>query len=145
MKNSSISNDRIVGRLSLLACATALAFGLAAHPQQVHAEESAPPHVPDNIQVPAGNRFFFVGHAVGTQDYVCRPSGASFSWALFTPQATLFDEDGRQLTTHFFSPNPEENGVVRPAWQHSRDTSTVWGRAIATSLDPNFVQPGAIP
>jgi hypothetical protein len=40
--------------------------------------------------------------------------------------------------------NPFESGIVRATWQDSRDTSTVWGRAIASS-DPNFVAPGAIP
>jgi hypothetical protein len=34
--------------------------------------------------------------------------------------------------------------MARATWQHSRDTSTVWAMAIASS-DPNFVEPGAIP
>jgi len=126
------------------ACAAALAFALtAALPGAASAHDTIPP-IPDGLRVPVGNRLFLIGHAVGTQNYVCRPSGAALAWTLFTPQATLFDDDGRQLTTHFFSPNPEEPGVIRPAWQHSRDTSTFWGRAIAMSTDPNFVEPGAI-
>src|SRR4029450_4013767 len=64
---------------------------------------------------------------------------------LFTPEATLFSDQLRQLTTHFFGPNPFEKGTVRAVWQHSVDTSTVWGQAIAQSTDPNFVTPGAIP
>ena len=65
----------------------------------------------------------------------------------FTPEATLFSKSGKQLTTHFFSPNPDENGTIRAAWQHSRDTSAVWGRAFPgnASSDPAFVAPGAIP
>jgi Protein of unknown function (DUF3455) len=87
----------------------------------------------------------FVGHAVGTQNYVCLPSGASVAWSLFTPQATLFRNQGQPLTTHFFSPNPEEDGlVVRAAWQHSRDISTVWAGLGESSSDPDFVAPGAI-
>jgi hypothetical protein len=35
--------------------------------------------------------------------------------------------------------------VARAIWQHSRDTSAVWARAIATSADPNYVAAGAIP
>jgi hypothetical protein len=144
MKNSSTLHRPFARRLSLAACATALALALTAVlPQAVSAHDSTPP-VPDGLEVPAGNRLFLVGHALGTQNYICRPSGTAFMWTLFTPQATLFDDDGRQLTTHFFSPNPEEN-LVRPAWQHSRDTSTFWGRAIASSTDANFVEPGAIP
>lgn len=111
-----------------------------------------PPLVPPEIQAPAGNELFFVGHGVGAQNYVCLPcdpsrpdcaSGVAFS--LFTPQATLFNNQGEQVTTHFFSPNPFEGNVIRATWQHSRDTSTVWGKVIGSSSDPKFVTPRAIP
>jgi len=111
-----------------------------------------PPLVPPEIRAPAGNEVFFVGRGVGTQNYVCLPcdpsrpdcaSGVAFS--LFTPQATLFNDQGEQVTTHFFSPNPFEGDVVRATWQHSQDTSSVWGQVIGTSSDPRFVTPGAIP
>ena len=58
------------------------------------------------------------------------------------PQQHDLDE---QLTTHFFSPNPSEGGIIRATWQDSRDTSTVWGEVIASSSDSNFVKAGAIP
>jgi hypothetical protein len=61
---------------------------------------------------------------------------------LFTPEATLFSDQADQLTTHFFSPNPVEGGIVRATWQDSRDTSIVWARAIASVADPN--ESGAI-
>ena len=61
------------------------------------------------------------------------------------PQATLFDDAGRQTMTHYLSPNPDEGGTARATWQHSRDTSAVWGLASASSTDPAFVAPGAIP
>jgi hypothetical protein len=86
-----------------------------------------------------------VGHASGTQNYVCVPSGAGFAWTLFTPQATLFSRGGKQIQAHYFSPNPFENGTVRATWQDSLDSSAVWGRAVASSTDPSFVAPGAIP
>lgn len=54
-------------------------------------------------------------------------------------------EELKAVTTHFFGPNPEERGIVRAAWQHSKDTSTVWGRVKDFSFDANFVTPGAIP
>jgi hypothetical protein len=63
--------------------------------------------------------------------------------ASFTPQATSFSDQGDQLTTHFFSPNPVEGGIVRATWQDSRDTSAVWARVIASVADPNAS--GAIP
>lgn len=103
------------------------------------------PAVPATIQVPEGNVPFLLGHARGTQNYVCLPSGATFAWSLFTPQATLFSASDRQLTTHFFSPNPDEKNTVRAAWQDSHDTSTVWASAFPPSFDPAFVAPGAIP
>jgi hypothetical protein len=34
--------------------------------------------------------------------------------------------------------------MARPTWQSSVDTSAVWGKAIASSIDPAFVAPGAI-
>jgi hypothetical protein len=111
-----------------------------------------PPLVPPEIQVPEGNEVFFVGRGVGTQNYVCLPCdpsqpgcGSGVAFALFTPQATLFNNQGEQVTTHFFSPNPFEGDVIRATWQHSRDTSAVWGRVIGSSSDPKFVTPGAIP
>ena len=114
-------------------------------PQQAYAQRQTPPPVPDPIQVPAGQRLFLAGHAYGTQNYICLPSGAGFAWTLFGPQATLFHNDARQMMTHFLSPNPDEAGTLRATWQHSVDTSAVWARAIAMSADLGFVAPGAIP
>jgi len=127
--------------------ATALALALTislTHP--AHAGEVTVPRVPDNIQVPAPSVPYLVGHAVGTQNYVCLPSGAGFKFTLFTPEATLFDEKGKQIITHYFSPNPDESGnPVRATWQ-SRDASTVWGSVGPndSSSDTAFVKPSAI-
>jgi len=101
--------------------------------------------VPADIQVPPGNQAAFVGHAVGTQNYVCLPADDAFKFVLFTPQATLVGDDDLQLTTHYFSPNPAEGGTIRATWQDSRDTSAVWGQALHSSSDPDFVATGAIP
>jgi len=120
-------------------CAT-LAF--VAEPRQGHV---GPPQVPAKLMVEPGHEAFLVGHATGTQDYVCLPSGASFAWSLFTPEATLFDDDRQPIIKHYFGPNPQEGGKIRAAWQHSGDASTVWGRAAQSSTDPKFVEAGAIP
>jgi Protein of unknown function (DUF3455) len=150
MKNRNTPENHKARRTLSLACATAfaLAFGVGLlQPAQAHPRRHRinPPPVPEDIQVPAGSRAFLEGHAVGTQNYVCLPSGTAFAWILYTPQATLFDDDARQITTHFFSPSPAD-GAFRPAWQHSRDTSTVWAQLAAPpSSDPDFVAPGAIP
>jgi Protein of unknown function (DUF3455) len=129
------------------------AFGMAlmvALPQATHAENLTPPPMPDQLQVLAPNELFLVGHAIGTQNYVCLPSGSGFAWSLFTPEATLFKDLAleRQVVTHFFSPNPDENGLpIRATWQDSRDSSIFWGAATAVATfatDPNFVAPDAI-
>lgn len=103
----------------------------------------AVPSVPPNIAVRPPNRPFLVGHAFGTQNYVCLPSGNQFKFVLFTPQATLFDDDGKQIATHFFSPDPDDPlGTIRATWQHSRDTSAVWGKVVPG--DNATVDPAAI-
>src|SRR5215213_8280787 len=134
-------------RILLIANAAALALTLtAALPQTALAAQITPPAVPANIQVPVGNEPFLEGHAVGTQNYVCLPQGAGFAFALFTPEATLFNDADKQKTTHFFAPNPFENGTIRATWQHSKDTSTVWAQVKPgnASTDSAFVQPGAV-
>jgi Protein of unknown function (DUF3455) len=113
--------------------------------QPLAAADILPPSVPPNLQVPAGNQAFLVGHAIGTQNYVCLPLEASVAWTLVGPQATLFNDWSRQRITHFLSPNPDESDTPRATWQHSLDTSTVWAVAIASSSDSNFVASGAIP
>ena len=124
----------------------ALAFALTtSFSQSASAHELDAPRVPTTIQVEAGNKVSFIGQGVGTQNYICLPSGATFAWTLFTPQATLFDRADREITTHYFSPNPDEQGAIRATWQHSRDTSTVWAEAAPPSFDPNFVAPNSVP
>ena len=109
------------------------------------AQTVSPPAVPANLAVPADKTAFLIGHAYGTQNYSCLPSGKSVAWTLYGPQATLFDQAAAQLITHFLSPNPDENGTPRATWQHSKDTSAVWAVATATSSDPDYVAAGAIP
>src|SRR5262245_23792222 len=59
------------------------------------------PPVPGNLHPPAGHRPYLVGHAEGTQDYICMPCpnaitpasmcpASGFAWGFFAPQATLF-------------------------------------------------------
>ncbi len=103
-----------------------------------------PPKVPDTLAVPAGSKAFLIGHAVGTQNYICLPDGAGAKWVLFGPQATVFDDHGRQLMTHFISPNPAESNALRATWMDSDRTSSVWAVKVAESDDARFVEPGAI-
>src|SRR5690349_21070776 len=152
---NSTTNRHWAARGLVAVCVTVSAIGLAVarphaaqrntQPQTARHHGIFVPPVPPKLEVDEPDEVVFVGHAFGTQNYVCLPSGAGVAWSLFTPQATLFSKHGQQLTTHFFSPNPDENGtVIRAAWQHSRDSSTVWAGVVESSTDPNFVAPGAI-
>jgi Protein of unknown function (DUF3455) len=96
---------------------------------------------------------FLVGHGVGTQNYVCATSATSvsgFAFSLFTPEATLFDNAGEQLITHFFSPNddprlaPPERGAIPVTWEDSRDSSRVWAALLEQSTQAPFVRPDAV-
>lgn len=115
-----------------------------------------PPHVPENLRVEKGFVPFLEGHGDGTQNYVCKPTAnGGFAFVLFTPQATLFNDDGTQLITHFFSPNPFETNMdptvvgdrqIRVTWQ-AQDTSSVWAKvdkSATFATDPAFVAPGAV-
>jgi hypothetical protein len=154
MKNHNALENQATRRILRTACATALGAALmGSRPQPARAAAITPPPVPANIQVRAGNKVFPEGHGVGTQNYICLPCSISvtcplgFAFSLFTPEATLFkDKDNdKQVTTHFFSPNPSENGAIRATWQDSKDTSIVWGGQAISSTAPAFVAPGAIP
>jgi hypothetical protein len=126
-----------------------LSLGIAPAMAQPAAALDVPP-VPDNLRVPAGNTLFFGARASGTQNYVCLPTARrTVAWRFIGPQATLFAADAggvlQQVTTHFLSMNPAEGGLARPTWQHSIDTSKVWGRLRSSSADAAYVAPGAIP
>jgi hypothetical protein len=159
MKNADAPDNRTTRRIPPIACATALAVAFTLSlPSPARAHDLTPPPVPDKLQAPEGAEAFLVGHARGTQNYVCLPTAAGgFAYTLFTPEATLFRDNGKQVITHFFSPNlprfePNGNprvvasGTIRATWQHS-DTSRVWAFVAQpdhASTDPDFVETGAI-
>ena len=157
MQNGNAMENQTRSRIFLAACAAAVAAAFAVGlPKPAYADDDiTPPPVPTAVQVLPGNVPFLVGHGVGTQNYVCLPSGSGVAFTLFTPEATLFSDDGKQVTTHFFSPNPVETntnpaviapGVIRATWQHSHDSSTVWAKVKPgeSSTDAAFVAPNAI-
>lgn len=120
------------------------AFAQAVPPARLEA-----PDVPANLAVPAGHQLFLRGYAVGTQNYICLPSATGTSWKFLGPQATLYQtfkgEARQQIATHFLSPDASVDRTARPTWQHSFDSSQVWGRVVAMSNDPAYVAAGAIP
>ena len=111
------------------------------------------PVTPALITPPAGNSAFLAGHGVGTQGYVCLPTGpGTASWTVNNarPEATLFTNifgAAVQIITHFLSPvvNPNGIGPNPPrfgdvTWQSSFDSSKVWAQKqhfIPAGTDPN--------
>ena len=126
----------------------AASIGVLATPALAAAQSIDVPPVPANLEVPDGNELYLQGRAVGTQNYICLLTKKGMRWQFLGPQATLFLTGAggwQQITTHFLSPNPAEDGLPRPTWQHSLDTSQVWARAVASSADANYVAPNSIP
>jgi hypothetical protein len=139
-----------VRSLFVAALVLACAFGTVTH---AAAEDVTPP---------PGNSEFLVGHAFGSQGYVCLPDGAGgTSWTINAarPEATLFTkffEQDVQIITHFASinANPNENATLpvplsgNATWQSSFDTSKVWAKAVKSipaGSDPSCPNSGAIP
>ena len=124
-------------------------------PQAAYAQ-IIPPPVPPNLEVPAGSIPFRIDHGSGTQAYICLPTFSrlpgdripTYDWTLYGPQATLFDDAGRQVATEVLRPNPDDpvaDGTPRAMWQDSRDTSGVWAGPTDAYFDEDYVAPGAIP
>jgi len=127
----------------------ACSFAAVTHAQS---QNISPPPTPTLITPPAGNKAFLVGHAFGTQGYVCLPTSPGASTAAWTvkparPEATLFRTFfgvPYQIVTHFLSPDTNPNDVApKPlpfgsaTWQSSFDSSKVW----AAVLDGNSIPP----
>jgi Protein of unknown function (DUF3455) len=130
-------------------------------PTHGRAQRITPPSTPSAITPPAGNSAFLLGHAAGTQGYICLPTGAGASTVSWTvdaarPEATLFvDFPGREVVTHFLSPNSNPNEFASeplpfgsPTWQSSIDSSKVWGQKLASisaGSDDSCPHTGSIP
>ena len=156
-----------VRSLFVIALALGCAFGAVTHAAAQtttlpsNSGVVTPPPTPIDITPPAGNSAFLVGHAFGSQGYVCLPTATGdTSWTVNSPrpEATLFtDLFGQpvQIITHFASINANPKpGVAVPlggnaTWQSSFDTSKVWAVAtghIDAGTDPaSCPNAGAIP
>jgi hypothetical protein len=110
----------VVAALALFALVPGLAQ--AAKPDQ--------PSVPAAIRAPAGHVPYLLGHATGTQNYTCQNTATGYAWTLVAPAATLVDDEGKQLMTHYGG----------PTWQ-AKDGSKVMGARV----DGAPGAPGAIP
>ena len=90
------ANKATVGALALL-----LGSGLTAL-----ATDNRAPEVPDDrLAVEEGNKVHFHGFGVGVQIY----TWDGVKWAGPVPRATLFDDEGNIVATHFAGPRWESN------------------------------------
>src|SRR5678810_247475 len=85
------------------------------------------PEVPMEIAVPVGNKVHFHGFGVGFQVYTWNGT----DWGKAVPDATLFDDEGNVVASHFGGPR----------WK-SNSGSQVLGVLFAPPL---IVDPNAIP
>src|SRR3954447_10631174 len=154
-------------RCGLLAAVTLAVSGIAsAQDRDQDKKDEMTFCLPQNTSVSTtltpnqGNSEFLATHAVGTQGYVCLPSGSGgASWTVNNarPEATLFTNvfgAAFQIITHFLSPveNPNDVGPKPPrfgdaTWQSSLDSSKVWAQkksAISAGSDASCPNAGAI-
>jgi hypothetical protein len=133
-----------VRSLFVATLALGCAFGTVTH---AGAQKITSPTTPSAITPPAENSAFLVGHAVGTQGYICLPTSTGASTASWTvnaarPEATLYVkvfDRYEEVVTHFLSPDTNPNGSApnplpfgNATWQSSFDSSKVWGQPLQT-------------
>jgi hypothetical protein len=164
MNCKMLQPKRVFGLSNVIrACLAALTLvflvGIMARPALARGGVMPPP-TPPIITPPTGNTAFLLGHATGTQGYVCLPLGAGASWTVNSsrPQATLFTtilgSFSQQILTHFLSPDANPNQFApsplpfgSPTWQSSFDSSVIWGnklQSITAGTDPSCPNSGAI-
>ncbi len=124
--SSSQAGLRRILTAAVLALTAALAVG-AATPAQAG---PAAPDVPSTIAVVGDFKPFLVGHATGWQVHTCVATATSYAWSFDGPTASLYDDNGKLLTTH----------SAGPTWT-ARDGSSVVGAVV----DRAVVSPTAIP
>ena len=106
----------------------ALAFAmLVAGPQLAATATPAPPPVPEDIAVPAGNVLSGMGAAQGFQIYTCQAPG----WVLQQPMAVLLENGHKPFALHYGG----------PTWM-AMDGSAVVGARAGSAPAPTA---GAIP
>ena len=93
--------------------AAALLCAAAAVVAQAGTDNRAP-EVPEEVAVDEGHQVHFHGYAEGVQIYTWNGS----DWGNAVPRATLFDDDGNIVSTHFGTPNG-------PAWKSNSGSEVV--------------------
>jgi len=88
------------------------------------------PRVPPPLQVPAGQKVLLHAYAKGVQIYTCAMDSTNQGipiWKFKAPEATLFDDFGNVIGSHY----------AGPTWELDCDGSTVGGEVRARSDSPN--------
>jgi hypothetical protein len=78
------------------------------------------------VAPPQGSSLLLEVMADGVQIYTCEATGSGFAWSFTAPEANLFDQQGRQIGTHF----------AGPSWKMT-DGSGVVGEVIAKADAPD--------
>ena len=99
-----------------LAVLTGILVGMGAF--AVNADQTA-------VAPPQGSAPLLEVVADGVQIYTCEAKGNLFEWSFKAPEANLFDEQGRQIGTHF----------AGPTWRMA-DGSAIVGEVIAKADAP---------
>ena len=59
----------------------------------------------ENISAPTGTKLVLETVADGAQVYTCTAEKQAFAWVFKQPEAALFNQQGRQIGTHFAGPS----------------------------------------
>ncbi len=138
-----------------LVAAAAVALGVVLAAPQLATAAPAPPDVPQDVAVPAGNVLSGVGKAQGFQIYACQAQGTGFAWGLQQPMAVLLQGGHKPFALHYGGPTwtamdgssvvaaragsaPAPHGDTIP-WLLLKATSTS-GRAGGTLSSTTFIQ-----
>lgn len=96
----NITTKSTLRRGAGLLAATAVALGVAVLPPRGATATPAPPPVPQDIAVPAGNMLAGIGNAEGFQIYTCGAAG----WTLQQPMAVLTGGGHKPFVLHYGGP-----------------------------------------
>lgn len=91
----------------------------------IFANDNRAPDVPEDIKVPEGQKVHFHGYAVGVQIY----TWDGLTWGSAVPDATLFDDDGNVVATHFKG----------PTWRSNSGSEVVGKSPLLAEVDPDSI------
>ncbi len=100
----NIKTDIRLRRTAGLVAAAAVGLGVLIGAPQLATAAPAPPDVPQEIAVPAGNVLSGRGEAHGFQIYGCQAQATGFGWVLQQPMAVLLEGGHKPFALHFGGP-----------------------------------------